>query len=222
MRKTCYRISLHMMPRIVVRNICKKDIPEIVSIQRESYPEVASGNLYAPSFLENHINLFPEGQFCADFRGRIVASATSLIVSLEPEYAYHTWFDIVTKYGGSFTVRNPKSDSLYADDIVTHPNFRRSGIGTLLFNARKKAATRFNLRRIIGGGRLSNYCQYADKMSVQEYADKVVKEQIHDPVLSFQLKNGFKFIKILPNYINDSRSLNYATFIEWLNPKYRE
>jgi GNAT superfamily N-acetyltransferase len=210
------------MPRIVIRNICKKDIPEIVAIQRESYPEVASGNLYVPSFIENHINLFPEAQFCADLNGRVVASATSLIVSLEPEYAYHTWFDIVTKYGSSFTGHNSDGDTLYADDIVTHPNFRRLGIGTTLFKARKEVATRFNLRRIIGGGRLSNYCEHADKISAQEYAEKVVKEQMHDPVLSFQLKNGFKFIKILPNYLNDSRSLNYAIFIEWSNPKYRK
>jgi len=41
-------------------------------------------------------------------------------------------------------------------------------------------------------------------------------------VLTFQLKNDFKFIKILPNYIKDSRSLNYATFIEWINPYYKK
>jgi hypothetical protein len=28
-----------------------------------------------------------------------------------------------------------------------------------------------------------------------------------------------KFIKILHNYLDDVRSLNYASFIEWLNPK---
>jgi hypothetical protein len=48
----------------------------------------------------------------------------------------------------------------------------------------------------------------------------VVKGEIHDPVLSFQLKNGFKYIKIIPQYLYDSRSLNYASFIEWLNPNY--
>jgi hypothetical protein len=45
-------------------------------------------------------------------------------------------------------------------------------------------------------------------------------EEIKDPVLSFELENGFKFIKILPNYLDDVRSLNYASFIEWLNPSY--
>lgn len=73
---------------------------------------------------------------------------------------------------------------------------------------------------MIAGGRLFNYCEYAEKMSAQEYAEKVVKGELKDLVLSFQLNNGFRFIKILPNYMKDSRSLNYASFIEWLNPKY--
>ena len=90
----------------------------------------------------------------------------------------------------------------------------------MLFNARKKLAIKFNLKRIIGGGRLYNYCEYADKMSADEYAGKVERGEMHDPVLSFQLKNGFKYIKIIPQYLHDSRSLNCAPFIEWLNPNY--
>jgi hypothetical protein len=57
-------------------------------------------------------------------------------------------------------------------------------------------------------------------MSALEYAQRVIKGELRDPVLSFELDNGFKFIKIIPNYLNDIRSLNYASFIEWLNPRY--
>jgi GNAT superfamily N-acetyltransferase len=204
--------------KIVIRNICKKDIPRIVGLQRESFPDITTGMISAPSFLENHIRDFPQGQFCVEFNGEVVASATCLIVLLEPEYVNHTWYDITGH--GRITRHNPRGDSLYADDISTHPNFRRLGIATMLFNARKELAMKLNLRRIIGGGRLFNYCEYADKMSAHEYAEKVVRGEIQDPVLSFQLKNGFKCIKIIPDYLYDSRSLNYATFIEWLNPKY--
>ena len=51
---------------MILRNTYKKDIPQIVAIQRESFPDVAAGMIYEPSFLEDHINLFPEGQFCAE------------------------------------------------------------------------------------------------------------------------------------------------------------
>ncbi|HEX9317949.1 MAG TPA: hypothetical protein VF884_03340, partial [Nitrososphaeraceae archaeon] len=74
------------------------------------------------------------------------------------------------------------------------------------------------VRRMISGGRLFNYCEYAEKMSALEYAQNVIQGELRDPVLSFELDNGFSFIKILPNYMDDLRSLNYASFIEWLNP----
>lgn len=146
-----------MVQGILIRNICKDDIPKIVAIQRRIYPEVANGQLNIPLFLENHISLFSKGQFCVELNGEIVASATSLIISLEPEYAEHTWQDIISGYGSHSSKPTTKGDSLYADDIVTHPYFRHLGIGTMLFNARKQLATEFNLRRIIGGGRLPNY-----------------------------------------------------------------
>jgi hypothetical protein len=56
-------------------------------------------------------------------------------------------------------------------------------------------------------------------MSALEYAQKVITRELRDPVLSFELDNEFKFIKILPNYLDDVRSLNYASFIEWINTK---
>jgi GNAT superfamily N-acetyltransferase len=209
-----------MIRRLVLRNICNDDIPKIVAIQRESYPEVAAGQLYIPLFLENHISLFREGQFCVELDGDVVASATCLMVSLEPEYAEHTWHDIILEYGNPHLKPAAGGDSLYIDDLVTHPDFRRLGIGTLLFNARKQVASKYNLRRIIGGGRIPNYDEYANKISAQAYVEKVKSGQIYDPVLTFQIRNGFKVIKVLSNYLYDPSSLNYATFIEWINPKH--
>jgi ribosomal protein S18 acetylase RimI-like enzyme len=148
----------------------------------------------------------------------VVGSASSLIVTLNPEYTEHTWTEITGN--GMFTNHNPNGDSLYGADISTHPKFRHEGIGKMLYDTRKELIMRLNLRRMIGGGRLLNYCEYADKISALEYAQRVIKRELRDPVLSFELDNGFKFIKILPNYLNDIRSLNYATFIEWLNPRY--
>jgi hypothetical protein len=92
----------------------------------------------------------------------------------------------------------------------------------MLYEARKELVAKLNLRRMIAGGRLFNYTEYADRISPYEYADKVMKGELKDPVLSFELDNGFRFVKILPNYLDDVRSLNYASFIEWLNPKYQQ
>jgi len=62
---------------------------------------------------------------------------------------------------------------------------------------------------------------HANKMTPDQYARRVINGELTDPVLSFQLKNGFRFIKVLPDYLYDRRSLNYASFLEWVNPNYR-
>jgi GNAT superfamily N-acetyltransferase len=138
-----------------------------------------------------------------------------LIVSLNPEYQNHSWYDIVGH--GKSTSHRYSGDSLYADDILTRPSYRRQGIGTALMNARKKLCSKMSLKRMIGGARLYNYCLYANHMAAEEYARLVANNELIDPVLSFDLRNGFKHVKILPNYIADRRSLNFASFIEWKN-----
>jgi ribosomal protein S18 acetylase RimI-like enzyme len=204
---------------IKIRNTTYEDIPKIVELQKESFPFMArEGMIWKTDQLQNHLKVFSEGQFCAESDGKIVGSVSSLIVKLEPEYKEHTWLGICG--GAGFTNHNPKGDSLYGADVSTHPDYRRLKIATRLYDARKDLCIRLNLRRIIAGGRLFNYCEFAEKFSAEEYVKKVIDGDIDEPVLCFQLKNGFKFIKILPNYLKDSRSLNYATFIEWKNPHY--
>jgi ribosomal protein S18 acetylase RimI-like enzyme len=214
--------SLH--PRdmgVTVRNTSPEDISKIVDLQKVSFPYLARyGNIWRPQELESHLRIFPDGQFVAvEPDGTIVGSATTLIVSLNPEYAEHTWSGITAH--GMITSHDENGNSLYGADISTHPKHRHEGIGSMLYDARKELVMKRNLRRIIAGGRLFNYCEHADKMSPLHYAEKVIKGELKDPVLSFELDNGFKFIKVLPNYLDDIRSLNYASFIEWLNLEYR-
>jgi GNAT superfamily N-acetyltransferase len=206
---------------IVIKNVTFQDITKIIELQKESFPSMLEeGSVWREKHLQSHVEIFPEGQFCVEFKKKIIGSSSSLIVRLPSEYEVHTFSQVS---GNSlFTTHDPNGDSLYGADISIHPDFRRLGIATLLYEARKDLAIKFNLRRIIAGGRLINYCNYADRLSAEEYVQKVISEQISDPVLTFQLRNEFKFIKILPNYIKDSRSLNYATFIEWINPYYKK
>jgi ribosomal protein S18 acetylase RimI-like enzyme len=206
---------------LIIRNTRLDDIEKIVKLQQESFPILARyDNIWHPEELKSHLQIFPQGQLVVvEEDGEVVGSASTLIVTLNPEYAEHTWKGITSD--GMFTDHNPNGDSLYGADISTHPKFRHEGIGSMLYGARKELVLRLGLRRMISGGRLFNYQDYADKMSAFEYANKVINGELHDPVLSFELDNGFKFIKVLPEYLDDIRSQNYASFIEWLNPQFR-
>lgn len=206
---------------LIIRSTRLDDIEKIVKLQQESFPILARyDNIWRPEELKSHLQIFPLGQFVVvEEDGEVVGSASTLIVTLNPEYTEHTWKGITSD--GMFTDHNPNGDSLYGTDISTHPKFRHEGIGSTLYSARKELVLRLGLRRMISGGRLFNYQDYADKMSAFEYANKVINGELHHPVLSFELDNGFKFIKVLPEYLDDIRSQNYASFIEWLNPQFR-
>lgn len=215
------RMTENQNVHLIIRNTRPDDVEKIVRLQQESFPVLARhSNIWRPEELRNHLQVFPQGQLVAvEEDGTLVGSASTLIVTLDPEYAEHTWKGITAD--GMFTNHDPAGDSLYGADISTHPKFRHEGIGSMLYGARKELAIRLGLKRMISGGRLFNYCDFADKMSPLEYAQKVVKGELHDPVLSFELDNGFKFIKLLPNYLDDPRSENFASFIEWLDPQYK-
>ena len=142
---------------VLVRPTTLDDIPEIVKLQEESFADLAKmGNIWHPDELRSHLDIFPEGQLVAELEKKIVGSATSLIVQLNPIYEDHTWKSITGD--GMLTTHFPAGDTLYGADISTHPRVRHRGIGHKLYQGRKDIAMRMNLKRMIGGGRLYNYC----------------------------------------------------------------
>ena len=206
---------------VKIRNMTLEDIKKVVQLQKAAFPYMAAEGVYwKPEQLKAHLQIFPQGQFVAEYNGKIIGSCSSLIISLNPEYKEHSWKEAC---GDSFFKNhNPKGDTLYGADVSSHPDHRRLGVATKLYAARQELAIKLNLRRIIAGGRLFNYCEYSKEFSPIDYVARVKRREIKEPVLSFHLRNHFKFIKILPNYMKDPRSLNYATFIEWKNPYYKE
>lgn len=57
-------------------------------------------------------------------------------------------------------------------------------------------------------------------MSAEEYVSRVVAGELYDSTLSVQLKNGFRVVTMLRDYIEDSASDNWAVLILWENPDY--
>ena len=133
----------------------------------------------------------------------MVGSASTLTVSLNPEYAEHTWKGITAN--GLLTNHNPKGDCLYGADISTHPKYRHEGIGKMLYDTRKQLVKEMHLRRMIGGGRLFNYCEYASRMSALEYAQKVIRRELRIKIEKRKYKKGIGSLLRLRPYISSFR-----------------
>lgn len=206
---------------LVVRPATRADVDAIAELNAVAYPTLAEKDvIWASHHIASHLRIFPEGQFVVEDHGRIIGAASSLVVALGRDpYRAHTWYGITDN--GMFYNHDPFGDTLYGADINVHPDFRRRGIGNLLYQARFDLCRRLNLRRIVLGGRLFDYQDHADRMTAEEYARRVESGELRDTVLSFQLAHGFSLKRVMPNYLDDPRSLNHGTFLEWINPDHQ-
>ena len=206
---------------IVVRNAELRDIQELIEVCSQVYPLFAKeGFMWSEDQLRNHQAVFPDGQILAEINGKIVGAVFSLIVEMGPNpYRQHTYSGITD--AGYFHNHNPQGDTLYGAEVFVHPDCQGKGVGGLLYRARRELCQKLNLRRILGGGRLSGYSEVADELTPGEYVREVEEGVRKDPVLPFQMREGFVVRGILRNYMEDPRSANTATLIEWLNPEFK-
>ncbi len=206
---------------VSLREATRADIPALVELNRATYPTLAEDNVvWRPEHLANHQRVFPQGQLVAEVGGKILGACSSLIVDLGPDpLRNHTWAGITDS--GYFNNHNPRADTLYGADVYVHPDARGKGVGRALYEGRRRLCKRLNLRRILAGGRLWNYEEQAPELSAEEYASRVAAGEFRDLVLSFQLSQGFVLRGVMPNYLRDPLSKNYASLIEWINPEYK-
>lgn len=205
--------SVHVRPTTV------RDLAGVIALHKRAFPGLPHWEI---NELLQHLRTFPEGQFCALLPDhRVVGSATSLILPDDHDWQAESWEEITGE--GFLTSHDPVGGTLYGADICVDPAYRRMGIGSRLYEARRDLVRRLNLRRMLAGGRIPGYRRYADQMSPETYVEKVQAGSLEDPVLSFQLSNGFRVVGVIPHYLSgDRHSREYATLIEWCNPDYKE
>ncbi|OLO25113.1 carbon-nitrogen hydrolase [Alkalihalophilus pseudofirmus] len=199
--------------KIEIRNITEKDFNEIIALQKFCFPNMEPWKI---EHLESHIRIFPEGQFVVEYDGKIIGSCSSLIINFDEYDDQHTWDEITDR--GYITNHNPDGYNLYGIEVMVHPDYRRMKIGKRLYEARKELVRTLNLKSMIIGGRIPNYYKHAIQYTPREYVEQVMLHNIYDPVLTFQVLNGFSLKRINPNYLKDDKaSMKYATLMEWNN-----
>jgi GNAT superfamily N-acetyltransferase len=169
--------------------------------------------------LASHLKIFPEGQFIAEdvTTGRIVGMAASLIIWWDDYDIHSDWREFTDS--GYFTNHDPEHGrTLYGAEVMVHPAMQGHGIGKKLYAARRELVKKIGLLRIRAGARLRGYHKRAEQLAADQYVIKVVNEELCDPTLSFQLRQGFHVMAVVQGYIrHDPESLGWAAVIEWIN-----
>jgi len=187
-------------------------------LQRDCFPTLGAGELMREEHFLNHCRLFPEGNFVALHRDRVIGLGSGFLIDFDFDHAQHRFQEIID--GGFYRNHDPEGDWYYGGDISVHPDFRRRGVGSLLYEARKGIVKKLNRRGIVAGGLIPGFATYKETMSPDDYVERVASGALHDSTLSFQLGRGFEVRGLLEDYIDDEASDNWATLIVWENPSY--
>ena len=204
--------------KIIVRNATLSDAPAIADLTHRAYHGSGEDG-YSEGCITGQINHFKKGQFVILVDDKVVAYCATFLISEKLALRPHNWAEIT---GNGYASRhNPRGSWLYGMEVVVDPECRGYRLGQRLYNERKKLCQSLGLKGIVFGGRLPSLIHRLKKFdSVDDYVAQVCAKKLRDPVLTFQLNNGFEVIGILKDYLpTDVQSLGYAAHLVWHNPK---
>lgn len=203
---------------LTIRNAKKGDSLNIQALCEKVY----AMKPYDLDVLRAQIENFPEGQFVAELNGKIVGYSASIIVQGKKALKQHTWRQMTGSGYGS--THDPSGDYLYGLEIFVDHTLHGNRIGDRFYRKRKELCKTRRLKGIIFGGRLPLLAKKIKQAGTPEnYLELVKQKKIKDPVLGFQLKQGFEVIGLLKGYLpDDNESLGFAAHLLWRNPEIME
>jgi len=203
--------------KIIIRHSEEEDIPVIIDLCKKVYPNMQS---YTSAMLLAQATNFPEGQFVAEYNGKVIGFCATFIIDGAAALMKHSWKEIT---GAGYASRhNPKGEFLYGMEVCVDPDFRGLRIGQRLYNQRKLLCEELKLKGIIFGARMAELHKKIKKYkTVEKYLQAVKDKKTRDATVSFQIRNGFEVLGLLKDYLpRDAESLGYAVHMVWFNPKH--
>ena len=195
------------------------EIADIPAIRQMSGTRYVAQENYTADELAGQIRHFPDGHLVATYDGAAVGYCASIRVAEADALQAHTWRSITGSGYGS--THDPEGDWLYGYEVVVDAAWRGHRIGQRLYTARRKWCTSLGLKGIVFGGRLPGFARHHKRFKGDPaaYVDAVARREVRDPVMSFQLRNGFEVIGVLPDYDpSDRQSRGAAAHLVWRNP----
>jgi len=201
--------------KLVVRQAENADAARIARLSNKVY---GRGEGYTAAQIRGQINNFPDGQFIAEFEGKIVGYCATMIVPEQVAFNQHTWNEIT---GQGFAARHDENgDVLYGIEVCVDPEYRRLRIGQRFYRRRQELCRYYELKGIAFGGRMPGYGRRRRKYpDPADYLAAVVDKKVPDQVINFQINQGFEPVRVLEGYHREDRdSGGNAVLMFWRNP----
>ncbi|MFS0850042.1 GNAT family N-acetyltransferase [Novosphingobium panipatense] len=209
------RLMDQIKAKLIIRQATVGDAPAIARLSAKVY---GKPDAFTRAEIRGQVINFPEGQFVAEYEGKIVGHCATMVVTADLAFKPHTWEEISN--GGYGRPPAPDGDVLYGFEVCVDPDYRRLRIGQRLYRKRREVCQNLELKGIAFAGRMPGYARRRRQFpNPADYVQAVVEKKVRDQVINFQINEGYEPRSILPDYIPaDRESGGNAVLMYWTNP----
>ncbi len=192
---------------------------QCAALESLAFPHADPSDLLSEEDIRVYARTFPQGFFVALDDLRVVGQGAGIFLDFDFDQPQHTLADITGPHQCGH--HNPAGHWYYGTDLIVHPDYRRQGIGRMLYEVRKDLVHRYHKLGIIAGAHMPGFADYKHEMTAEEYVAMVNAGELYDPTLTFQIGNGFRIVGVLKDYVHDEATDGYSALIVWDNPDHR-
>lgn len=187
---------------------------DLATLQRLCFPTLGTDELITAQQFRHHLQVFPQGQLVVlDSHDRPIASSSSCLHRTEFVHSEHTYMEASGQ--NWLSSHTPDGEWLYGIDIGVHPDHRGQGLSRLLYDARKALVRSLGKQGLVVAGMLKGFAKYRANMTAEQYLRSVQEQQIFDPTVSVQLRQGLSVHGLLPHHIDDPTIDGMAVRLIW-------
>lgn len=211
-------------PIVMIRQTVPDDIDALLAVERGVWPDYLR---FDASHFEAHMEVFPEGSVCAEVdrevdgkvERRMVGIATVQVVqwvtiaALDP----WTWYR-ATDDGYIRKTHTLKGDTLYGVSLSVLPKYRPTQAAVVFMEYLRRLAVRLNLKQAVVEARIPSYSAAHEKSNKRLTAEMHVQSGGAQADLGMYQTLGMTILTVVPNYVYDPESHNYAAIMHWRNP----
>ncbi|MFN2486205.1 MAG: GNAT family N-acetyltransferase [Acidimicrobiia bacterium] len=206
------------MTELRLVNLRKELAAQCAALELAAFPHADASELLSEDDIIAYSETFPEGFVVVLDGERVVGQGAGIFLDFDFDHPQHTIAGITGEH--QCGNHDPDGEWYYGTDMATHPEYRRRGIGRMLYEARKELVKRHNKRGIIAGGHMPGYAAHRQELTTEEYLEKVRDRELYDPTLTFQMENGFRILTLLKGYLHDEMTGGDSALIVWDNPEF--
>ena len=194
-----------------------KGVYELIQI---CFPDMPPEDQFTEADLLQLAEIFPQGTILAHDGERVVGMGTGVFLNLDFDNLPPTEQELLYDATTNTSKHNPEGDYYYGSDMAVHPDYRGKRIGRAIYNRRKALLVEHNRIGFAAAAVLPGFANHKDKIDIDTYIEQVLAGNLFDPTLSMQLRNGFRFIRVIKDFFIFPRSDNWCALIVWENPNF--